>query len=341
MAWHRVLLSILSMLPPLLTMFAPPALAQSASPQAIDIPKWFTETFLDFREDVADARRDGKRLMIYFGQDGCPYCKLLMQSTFTETRVVDRARSTVVPIALNLWGDREVTWTDGRRMPEKELGRLLGVQFTPTLLFFDEQGKVIGRLNGFQSPARMEAALDYVAQRMDGKQPFDAWMLRIAHAPPTKGGALIDQAFFMKPPYDMARSGKPLLVIFERPGCASCEELHREGFRRADVRKPLAQLAVARFDPAAHTELVTPAGQRSTASAWARELGIAYAPTLVFFDGGKEVFRVEAYVRPFHLASALDYVASGAYRKEPSFQRYVQTRADAQREQGKAVDLWK
>jgi hypothetical protein len=28
----------------------------------------------------------------------------------------------LVPIALNLWGDREVTWVDGRRMTEKQLG---------------------------------------------------------------------------------------------------------------------------------------------------------------------------------------------------------------------------
>lgn len=339
MPWHRLLLFLLVLL------IAPATrnvAAQGASPHAIDLPKWFTETFLDFREDIADARRDGKRLMIYWGQDGCPYCKLLMQTTFAETRVVDRARRTVVPIALNLWGDREVTWTDGRRMPEKELGRLLAVQFTPTLLFFDDSGKVIGRLNGYQSPQRMEAALDFVAQRMEGKQPFDAWMLRVAHAPPVKGGALIDQPFFMKPPYDLARdAGKPLLVIFERPGCASCEELHREGLRRPEVTEALSRLTVARFDPAGHTELVTPAGKRSTASAWARELGIAYAPTLVFFDRGTEVFRVEAYVRPFHLASALDYVGSGAYRREPSFQRYVQARADGQREKGQAVDLWK
>ena len=90
--------------------------AQVASPHAISIPGWFAETFLDFREDIAEARRDGKRLMVYFGQDGCPYCKLLMQTTFTETRVVDKARKNFVPIALNLWGDREVTWIDGRRM---------------------------------------------------------------------------------------------------------------------------------------------------------------------------------------------------------------------------------
>jgi thioredoxin-related protein len=76
--------------------------------------------------------------------------------------------------------------------------------------------------------------------------------------------------------------------------------------------------------------------------AWARELGISYAPALVFFDrSGKEVFRVDGYLRPFHLAGTLDYVASGAYLKQPSFQRYLQARADGMRQRGETVDLWK
>jgi hypothetical protein len=61
----------------------------------------------------------------------------------------------------------------------------------------------------------------------------------------------------------------------------------------------------------------------------------------VFFDGGREVFRSEAYLRPFHLASALEYVASRTYRSEPSFQRYVQARAERLRARGENVDLWK
>ena len=48
------------------------------------------------------------------------------------------------------------------------------------------------------------------------------------------------------------------------------------------------------------------------------------------------MFRIEAYVRPFHLAAALDYVASGAYRSEPSFQRYLQARAERMRGRGDA-----
>ena len=62
----------------------------------------------------------------------------------------------------------------------------------------------------------------------------------------------------------------------------------------------------------------------------------------MFFDrSGTEVFRIDAYLRPFHLASSLEYVASGAYRDEPSFQRFIQARTERLRAQGKNVDLWK
>ncbi|MBI3067419.1 MAG: thioredoxin fold domain-containing protein, partial [Betaproteobacteria bacterium] len=125
-----------------------PVRAQVPSPHALDIPSWFSASLLDLRDDVRDAAKEGKRLMIYFGQDGCPYCKQLMQTNFSQRTIVEKTRRHFIALALNVWGDQEVTWVDGRRMSEKELGRALRVQFTPTLLFFDEKGEVLVRLNG-------------------------------------------------------------------------------------------------------------------------------------------------------------------------------------------------
>ena len=318
------------------------AAAQIASPHAIETPKWFAETFLDFREDIAEAARENKRVLVYFGQDGCPYCKLLMQTTFAETRIVDKMQRKFVPIALNLWGDREVTWVNGSRMSEKALARLLGVQFTPTLLFFNEDADVILRLNGYQAPHRMDATLDYVAAKLESKESYAEYMQGAANEEASP--KLAEEFFFLKPPYTLRRqpASKPLLVLFERTFCTSCDELHREGLRRKEVAALLPKFDIARFEPRDGSELVTPDGRRLSVAVWAGELAIHYAPTLVFFDAaGKEVFRVEAYVRPFHLAGALDYVASGEYRKEPSFQRYLQARADARRRRGENVDLWK
>jgi hypothetical protein len=61
---------------------------------------------------------------------------------------------------------------------------------------------------------------------------------------------------------------------------------------------------------------------------------------MVMFDAdGREVFRTEAYLKSFHVQSALDYVLSGAYAEQPSFQRFIQARAAALEAQGIHVDL--
>lgn len=313
------------------------------SPHAIDVPPWFRETFLDFREDAREAAKDGKRLLVYFGQDGCPYCRELMQVSFRQKDIADKVRRHFHAIAINVWGDRETTWIDGKPLTEKALAARLKVQFTPTLLFFDEKGAIALRLNGFYPAHQLHVALDYVSGRQEGKTAFADYLARHARAPAS--GKLHDQPFFLKAPLDLGRSRKPaarpLAVLFEQKQCAACDEMHQQGFSAPAVRALAGKFDVARVELFGKERLVTPGGQARTAEQWGRELKVAYTPTIVFFDtGGAEVFRIEAYLRPFHLASSFDYVASNAYRKEPSFQRYLQARAERIRAAGGRVDLW-
>jgi len=317
------------------------AAAQAPAYSSNDIPRWFANTFLDFREDVADAARAGKRVMAYFGQEGCPYCARLMIDNFSQRDIVATMQRSFVAVALDLWGDRETTWLDGVVRPEKALARELAVQFTPTLLFLDEHGKDVARLNGYVPPARFRAVLEYVASHGEAKQTLGDYLA--AHAPHGGAARLHDEPFFLRPPYDLRRSpdAKPLAVLCETPGCAPCDELHREGFKRTDVKAELARFDVVQLSPAAATALTTPDGRTTTARDFARALQIVYTPTIVFFDAaGAERFRIDTYLRPFHLASSFDYVGSGAYRDEPSFQRFIQARAARLREAGQRVDLW-
>jgi thioredoxin-related protein len=318
------------------------ATAQVASPHAIDIPSWFTESFLDIKEEAATAARDGKRVMLYFGQDGCPYCRELMTNNFSQRPIVEKTRKHFVAIALNLFGDREVTWVDGQRMSEKNFARLLKVQFTPTLLFIDGDGRVVTRLNGYHPPHRLSAVLDYVAGGMESRLSLSEHLAGLPADPARP--SLNEQPFFMKPPFDLRRrsGSRPLAVIFESRSCLACDEMHREGLQRTEVRAQVSRFDVARFALNDNTEVVTPSGQRRSASAWARELNVIYTPTWLFFDArSREVFRVEGHVRPFHLATSLEYVASGAYRSEPEFQRFIRAKAERLRAAGKPVDLMK
>lgn len=268
------------------------------SAQAQEPPAWFAPSFLDIREDVAEAARDGKRLMVYFHQDGCPYCKRLVEVNFRDPRIVAKMRGAFLSIDINIFGDREVTWTDGRRMPEKRFAALLKVQFTPTLVFFDEKAEIAHRINGYLPPEEFLAALDK------------------AVAPP---------ADLRRPP-----GAKPLAVLLLKPACDACDEMQRH-FARPEVRRQLERLELVKL---AHPAEVLTASGRAT-------LRAEYLPALVFLEpGGREVFRTEAYLRPFHLAASLEYVASGAYSGEPSFQRFLHAKTERMRSRGERVDLW-
>ena len=263
---------------------SPAGWAQVASPHAIDIPPWFAKTFLDFRDDVRDAKGGGKRLLVYFGQDGCPYCKELMQTNFSQRDIVELTRKGFVSLEINIWGDREVTWLDGRTLREKDFARMLNVQFTPTVLFFDEHGKVIARVNGYFPPHRFRAVLGYVAGRMENKMPLAVHLEQVAKD--AASPELRDEPFFLKPPFDFrARtSGRPLAILFETRHCAPCDELHRDVFARTEVRAQLARFDVARFALSDRAEIVAPDGKKIAAEAWARALKVQYTPTIVFFE---------------------------------------------------------
>jgi thioredoxin-related protein len=128
--------------------------------RANDIPDWFAETFLDVREDVAEAAKQGKRLMLYFWLEGCPYCERMEKVTFRDPQIVARLRREFVAVAINVRGDREVAWTDGAKLTEKTLTSHLKIRGTPTLVFFDDQAGVALRATRYLDPVQLDATLD-------------------------------------------------------------------------------------------------------------------------------------------------------------------------------------
>jgi thioredoxin-related protein len=266
----------------------------------------------------------------------------LIQDNFGQKAIADKTRASFDVVQINLWGDRELTDLQGTATTEKKFAEQMRVMFTPTLLVLDEKGKQVLRLNGYYPPHKFDLALEYGAGRAGKGMKFSEFVAQAA--PTAASGQINTQPFFIRQPYQFNRKrtagARPLVVLFEQRECAACDEFHREVLARDGTRKWLERFDVAQLDLRANTPLVTPQGAKSTAREWARRLNVQYAPSLVFFDAkGHEVFRTEAYLRAFHVESALEYVASGAYRTQPNFQRFVQARADAARARGERVDI--
>jgi len=306
-------------------------------------PAWFKQSFLDFEEDVQEAAADNKRVMLYFHQDGCPYCSLLVRENFQQPDIAADMRQNLESIAVNMWGDREIVSLEGERYTEKSLAAALRVNYTPTLVFLDEQGKIALRLDGYYPPDRFRLALDYVSDHQEKEMEFHEYIA--AQLPATSGGELNRETFFLAPPYALARNiihaGRPLAVFFEQTGCHNCDLLHERILTDPETRRLLGQFDAVQLDMRSDTPVITPDGRKTTARDWAGELNLGFAPAIVLFDKqGREVMRIDAFLKTFHVQSVLAYVAQEAYREEPSFQRFISARAEHLRETGVDVNIW-
>ncbi len=305
-------------------------------------PEWFKNSFLDIRDDVAEAAERDKRVMLYFYQDGCPYCKMLLQDNFGQLAISDKTRQYFDVIAINIWGDREVTDFEGGETTEKAFAVAQRVMFTPTLQLLDEQGSEVLRINGYFPPHKFTAALDFVGQNMDKESTFREYLAKLAPEPAS--GKLHIETDYLQAPYQLAdtlrQNQKPMLVMFEQQQCAACDELHGDILKREGSQQQLKRFDVVLLDMWSDEKIQTPDGKNMTVSDWAKQVKVNNAPSMLYFDTeGNEIIRIEAYFKSFHIQSVMDYVASGAYKDEPEFQRFIDVRAAHLRERGVEVNL--
>jgi len=306
-----------------------------------EYPAWFKESFLEFQLDIEEAAQAGKRVLVLFHQDGCPYCNQLVEINLAQKDIEQFVRENFDVIALNMWGDREVVTVGGKQYSEKAFAAALRVQFTPTLIFFDERGKVVLRLNGYQPPGEFKIALGYVAEKREQTESYRDYLH--SQAPRRDARTLNSQEFFNRPPYNLAstRGDKPIAVFFEQRDCPNCDTLHNQVLVDQHTRSLIKQFEVVQLDMWSKTPVITPDNKHITAREWAKQLAIVYAPSIVLFDAaGMEVIRSESYFKVFHTQSLFDYVLSEGYLHEQSFQRYISERAETLRGQGMDVNIW-
>ncbi len=293
-----------------------------------DHPVWFKDSFLELEDDLDTALRYGKKgLIVYFGQTDCPYCKALMERDFGKREIAHYTRRNFDVLAIDIHGDKSVLDFDGIEYTERSFSEKLGVNFTPTLIFYDETGKQAFRLNGYQPPYQFQAVLEYVADGHHKEESLHDYLARGEQGVDFDEGALNEADFFSPPPYSFDRSrfaaSKPLALFFEESQCHACDVLHSNALTDEEVLKLMegfdsAQLDIQQTDP-----VLTPRGQRTTAKEWARELGLFYSPTIIFFDvHGDEIIRVDSVIGFRRMRGVLSYVRSGAYRGGITFQQY-------------------
>jgi hypothetical protein len=144
----------------MLALLAPPASAQDTAWAGIALPPvsgvttplvepkkgedgiyhqtWGLNSFLDLREDLAEATAKGRRFAVIFEQRGCTYCTKMHTEVLAQKYINDYVRENFTILQLDLFGAREVTDFDGQKLSEAKLAERWGVLFTPTVVFYKE-----------------------------------------------------------------------------------------------------------------------------------------------------------------------------------------------------------
>jgi len=301
----------------------------------LNLPDWFSLSFLDLGDSLNEALKEGKKgIIVYFGRKDCAYCKSLLEVNWGDPSIVKFTRQNFNVIAIDVRGDRKVTDFSGTSWSEKDFASLKRTNFTPSLLFYNAKGQLALKLPGYRPKYQFRAALEYVADAHYKKEPFRQYLTRAESALSFGSEELNEHDSFLDPPFNLDRrfskgmksstESKPLVVLFEHPRCHACDILHGETLSTEDVTRQLESLDVVQLNSMDDTPVITPAGRRTTSREWADDLNITFAPSLIFFDeSGKEILRVESVIRLYRLNNVLRYVIGKKYNDYPTFQAWL------------------
>lgn len=299
---------------------------------ALILPDWFKLSFLELASDIQEAKEKNKKgIIVYFGQEYCPYCKAHLENNWGQKDIIKYTQKFFDVIAINVKGQKPVVDLDGKTYTEKSFASHLHTDFTPSILFYNTEGKIVLRLRGYRPPYQFRAALEYVAGGHYTREPFRHYLARAESAMSYGREELNSNEAFNPPPYLLDRSKvaaeRPLMVVFERKRCHSCDILHGGPLAHPEIETQLLKMDAVQLDIYSDTPVITPGGEKTSAKKWAEKLDINYTPTMIFFDQkGKEIIRIDSVVWFYRLRNVMNYVLSGGYKKYPTFQLWRQSK---------------
>ncbi len=300
------------------------------------MPEWFKQSFLDMNEDVTEAKENGKHVILFMSLKFCPYCTKMLKENFENgAKLQPYIKDNFDVIAIDIKGSKEIAIDADTTMTEIEYAKHLKVQYTPTILFLDQDNNIVVRINGYRSPENFKYILDYVKNKEYKNMTLTQYVEKVKNKTLY---TLVDNEIFAEET-DLSKINTPLAVIFEDGSCTQCNYLHNTTLKNKEVQKELSKFTVVRYDAMSEEEIITPDGKKTTPKQWAKDMVLDYRPGIVLFDKKKEIVRIDALLYSFHFKELFRFVSGGYYEKFHTFLDYLKPRQDELLQQGIDIDI--
>jgi len=303
------------------------------------LPEWFKDSFLDIAEDVEEAKDENKHLMLYMHLTGCPYCYKMIEEGFKNNINTQIIKDNFDVVAINIRGNKEVTLNEELTMTENEVRNHYKVNFTPTIVFLDQNNKLVYKVNGYRSVENFKHILNFVKNRAYQNTTLAEFIhqqKRIKHY------QFKEHNSFQSITDLSIKRDKPLLVLFEDRYCGLCNQLHSGHLQNPDILKLLDLFDIVRFDAESDRSIIDIDGDKTTPNQYVKKLGLNYRPGIVMFDQGVEVMRIDALLYTYHFAGHLRYIGERHYEQYPdSVFDYLRVYRQKILDAGQDIDLSK
>jgi thioredoxin-related protein len=266
-------------------------ISYSAETQAAGDPRdprayFFSQTFGDLPEELEEAREAGKiGLVLFFEQEGCPYCRYMMQNVLNQPDLQDWYRERFVSIAVDINGDVELRDIDGITLPSKVFAAHRKVKTTPVISFIDLQGtEVFRRVDTVKSAAEFLLMGRYVAEQHFTDTSWGDFQQ--AHGAGSEDEARIPMVDdFQADGRAAAQRGVPILLAVTREGCPYCARLRRDFLSpmiRSGEYREKALIREMMMEP--DSEVLDFDGLGTSTAKMARAWGVGITPTVLLLD---------------------------------------------------------
>ena len=119
-------------------------LVDLSTTSASDEIKWHA-----YKEGLALAKQEGKKIFVHFYADWCAYCKKMENETLKNSAVIDYLNQNFIPVRVNSDKDRD-------------LARNYYIRGLPSTWFVSETGEKISSLPGYISAEMLLNALKFI-----------------------------------------------------------------------------------------------------------------------------------------------------------------------------------
>lgn len=111
---------------------------------------FFNETWGDYKEELANAKEQGKKaILIFFEMDECPFCHYMKNNVLNQPEVQEYFRKHFLNFSVDIEGDVEMVNLKGKTTKQKDFAfKEFRVRATPVILIVGLDGKPIHRHTG-------------------------------------------------------------------------------------------------------------------------------------------------------------------------------------------------